>query len=181
MKEGCSPDDFEFIRIFMYDEHQSKCCDNAVFPSLKASQDLFRTISFYIQKEKLKDSLNNLSSWEILYGINEYLWRLFDITCKRNPRAKEVQERRIKDVIPEFLFVFYKDKIGIHTYLGGTYCKKMVYYKSDDGDKDNICNLIKILARYINDDVDKGQLLLGEEKNDHNTFIDWRWINKRKL
>lgn len=163
--------DYEFIRIVMYNERQSECCDNAVFPSLKASQDLFRTLSFYLNKE----NMNNKDKWESLCENNEKLWSLFDRTCNRNPKARAVREKRIADVVPEFLFVFYDKKIGIHTYLGGEYCKRRVDINSDEGNY--IIKLIKILAGYVDEDVDKGQLSLGEDQNEHNTFIDWEWVN----
>ena len=158
----------------MYDEQQSEIYDNAVFPSLKASQDLFRTLSFYLQKEKLIGNLNKKGKWEGFREINEKLWGLFDRTCKCNPRAREVRKKRIDNVVPEFLFVFYEEKIGIHTYLGGEYCKRRVDLNSNAGE--NIFELVKLLASYVDEDGDNGQLLLGEKQNEHNTYIDWEWV-----
>lgn len=174
LKSSGKLNDFEFIRIFMYDEQQSEIYDNAVFPSLKASQDLFRTLSFYLQKEKLIGNLNKKGKWEGFREINEKLWGLFDRTCKCNPRAREVRKKRIDNVVPEFLFVFYEEKIGIHTYLGGEYCKRRVDLNSNAGE--NIFELVKLLASYVDEDGDNGQLLLGEKQNEHNTYIDWEWV-----
>ena len=169
-------ENFEFIRIFMYDKHQRECCDNAVFPSLKASQDLFRTLSFYIQKEKLKNSLSLNCKWDEFNDANKVLWQLYDTFCETRPTARKVQNDRINNTVPEFLFVFYEDKIGIHTYLGGEYSRKTVKTESNVGD--SIRSLIKILADYVDKDSEKGKIEVGDQLNSRNTFIDWIWTPK---
>ena len=207
LKDNGELTDFEFVRIFIYDKKQRENYDNAVFPSMKASQDLFRTLSFYIQKEKLTDNHNkrnikkrictihqklkgltemrlsnnakkkkNDSQWEQLVSINRKLWGLFDRTCNRNPRARDARNKRIDNVIPEFIFVFYKNAIGIHTYLGGEYCQLRVEKETEAAN--NIIELIKILANHIQRDQDKCQLSLGEDRNDVNAYINWGWVTK---
>lgn len=184
LKEGSDLEKYEFVRVFMYDENQKKCCDNAIFPSLKASQDLFRTVSFYIQKEEIEKNLkskkidagSDKNNWEKLKRINNKLWSLFDDDCKTNKGVKKVQKNRIKKIVPEFLFVFYKNEVEIHSYLGGKYCKNRYSKVSDEGE--SIKELIKLLAEYINsnDDFIKGDLKLGKQENKYNTFIDWEWV-----
>jgi hypothetical protein len=184
LKEGSELEKYEFVRVFMYDEDQKKCCDNAIFPSLKASQDLFRTISFYIQKEEIEKKLksekiddgSDKNNWEKLKRINNILWSLFDDDCKTNKGVKIVQKNRIKKIVPEFLFVFYKNEVEIHSYLGGKYCKNRYLKESEEGK--SIKDLIKILAEYLNskEDFIKGDLKLGKQENKYNTFIDWEWV-----
>ena len=174
-------DSFEFIRFFIYDEKQERCCDQAIFPSLKASQDLFRTLSFYVQKEKLTKNLKSKTleegtEWDNYHSIIEELWSLYDDACRKDPEAKKVQRRRIKNTIPEFLFVFYQDGVEMHTFLAGHYWEldRMV-----GSDAERVYDLIKILAEYVNEDVKKGQLHLdGLQKNKKNTFINWKWVPK---
>lgn len=182
---------FEFIRFFIYDKDQGECCNKAVFPSLKASQDLFRTFSFYIQKEELKDSLSEqdwkeeppkilklgkeINKWDRLHEINKKILELYNRFCKKDYKAKEVQKDRIEKTIPEFLFVFYEDTIGIHTYLGGVYYR-IPKVRVDDDNGNLIKELIKLLTEYVDEDDNKGQLVLrGDQLNNKNTYIICKW------
>ena len=200
---------FEFIRFFIYDKNQKLSCDNAIFPSLKASQDLFRTFSYYIQKELLKESLENhviddnlesqtvkkntqdypkrivlggdkyKNKWQKYEAINKALWRLYDHNCVKLEDAKEVQKRRIKDTIPEFLFVFYEDGVEVHSYLAGHYWRKP---KMVEGDADLIRELISFLATYVKEDDKNGQLEMEDSQiNKKKTFITWKSLPKDSI
>lgn len=174
---------FEFIRFFIFDEHQNECCKDAIFPSLKASQDLFRTISFYIQKKELEESLgNNDNKWEEFREISNALWDLIGTKCKNNPCAMENLERRKVNVIPEFLLVFYDNKIAIHTYLGGKHyswdSKEDLRPEEKDKAEEKIRLFTKLLADYVSKGQN-GQLKIDQGKiNQNHTFIDWKWSSK---
>ena len=182
--------DFEFIRFFIYDKNQKDSCANAVFPSLKASQDLFRTFSFFIQKEDLVEKLSNepwealevyeklgeeKNKWERLKVINTKIYHLYDNICKGNKIKENVQNERIKNTIPEYLFIFYDNKIEIHSYFGGGY-RKIPPVGLNDTHGKIIKELIKMLAEYVDKDESKGQLNIdGTQINKNNTFINWKW------
>ena len=191
LKKGRVLKDFEFIRIFMYDKKQGVSYHNAVFPSLKASQDLFGNISFFIEKEKMKESLskecnessqertqseNKKNKWERFQEINKRLYELYNECCEKSKKAREVQKDRIENTVPEFLFVFGKNNIGIHTYLGGMYYPKEVKLRDVNGKL--IKELIKLMAEYVDEDKRKGQLWLEKTQiNKNHTFIYGTWSN----
>ena len=195
-------DGYEFIRFFIYDKNQEQSCNNAIFPSLKASQDLFRTLSYYLPKDSLKGYLQNTTieggqeskdvegkqangenqivlkgkkyknKWEQFCNINEALWHLYDKGCKDKRDAKEVQKRRIDGTIPEFLFVFYNRGIEIHTYLAGHYWKLS---RMKNKDAEIIKDLVSLLAEFVSKDKTYCQLVLeGNQINKRKTFINWK-------
>lgn len=192
LKRGTKLKDYEFIRIFMYDKIQEKSFDKTIFPSLKASQDLFRTPSFYIKRDNLEDDLKHGEleddkhqkyTIEQFHNYNKELWGYFKVYCKKNHNARKILSERIDKTIPEFLFVFYDRKIVIHTYLGGEHFDVEAEMKSDK--EKNIKELIKILAAYIDKDVDKKddkrQLYIDPKlRNRTNTFIDCIYVNPKK-
>ena len=195
-------DGYEFIRFFIYDKNQEQSCNNAIFPSLKASQDLFRTLSYYLPKDSLKGYLQNTTieggqeskdvegkqangenqivlkgkkyknKWEQFCNINEALWHLYDKGCKDKRDAKEVQKRRIDGTIPEFLFVFYNRGIEIHTYLAGHYWKLS---RMKNKDAEIIKDLVSLLAEFVSKDKSYCQLVLERNQiNKRKTFINWK-------
>ena len=192
LKNKNETEGFEFIRFFIYDKDQNDCCRKAVLPSLKASQDLFRTYSFYIRREKLESNLKNRDEWNKFRRINEQIWNLYQVYCEDFQDAKTVLERRIDDTTPEFLFIFYEDGIGIHTYIAGHYWPLTISFSAEQEDQtrsgeqsdtikvtDSIKELIKILAEYVSQDELGGQMGLEDsETNKKNAFINWGWAPK---
>ena len=171
------PKSFEFIRFFLYDEHQGECCERVVFPSLKASQDLYGIHSFYVPKENLINF--NEENWNLFQKYNTDLWTLYGEIFKNREDVMAVKDERIKNTIPEFLFVFYDHQVEIHTYLGGEY-KPLTFdwdveaqkVETEESVGTKIQELIRILADYIVEDNNCGQLVLTpKQENQKNTYI----------
>ena len=164
--------DFQFVRFFLYDENQRDCCKSAVLPSLKASQDLFRTLSFYI----LKENIQTEHYWNSFKEKVNSIWDLFG-----DENKSDVLKRRKEKTIPEFLVLFFSDgHIEIHTYLDGYHIKKDTNLSSDSyvGNKNlknfkAIKDLISYMAKYEIDNGDDLKDLDEKKKNYRNTFIDW--------
>lgn len=162
-------DEFQFVRFFLYDKEQRDSCISSVFPSLKASQDLFRTLSFFI----LKESIQKNKDWDEFKDIVASIWDLF-------PGEKVIDIRKEK-TIPEFLVLYFQDNhVEIHSYFGGKH--KYIdnkagseNYVGDDklNDFDKIMRLIAIMAIHVSEKGDDLRDLDEKKKNHLNTFIDW--------
>lgn len=177
---------FEFIRFFMFTNEQKESCENVVFPSLKAAQDLFRTHSFYINKDNMKYNMGG--NWGDFSEVVRRLWSLFDETPVNNGR-KAVLDIRKKEVIPEFLLLYFDEKIEIQSYLNGIPVKKEIKkntkYKAwikkdcDYGDiiiMEDISKLVSSIAYYVKDkEYQDDTAFMNNEilVNNYNAFIDW--------
>lgn len=183
---------FEFIRIFMFTEDQNKSCENAVFPSLKASQDLFRTHSFYINKDMMKTRQE--IDWDSFSDAVKRLWSIFDkTTINDDGKAKEILKTRKKEIIPEFLLLYYDNKIELLSYLGGVPVREPImpdkkYREVIADDKCNyldkrinedIIEMLSWLKLYIKKRECKNDLNFEnntEMVNNNNAFIDWEMV-----
>jgi hypothetical protein len=124
LKEKKDLENFEFIRFFIFNKEQEYCLKDTVFPSLKASQDLFRIKSFFIQDDKLK--LNLKTEYRTYLSFIDDIWDRIAQHHNFNPADEEqkkiisiIENRKLKH-IPEFLILFKKNKeIIIHTYISG--------------------------------------------------------------
>jgi len=121
-------EDFQFIRFLIFSETQEECLKDTVFPSLKASQDLFRIHSFFIRQDKIASRLEDKYQ-EYINSVN-IIWDRFISNYRPTPKSKfknvvDIRKGNVKEnvqgnVIPEFLILFKKnEKIEIHTYING--------------------------------------------------------------
>lgn len=178
--------EFEFIRFFMFTKSQKESCENTVFPSLKAAQDLFRTHSFYINKGIMKERMDD--KWGDFGEVVKRLWSLFDETPV-DKGGKAVLDKRKKEIIPEFLFLYYDNKIVVQSYLNGVpvkeEVKKSTKYKTkikrnchygDYKIMDDISKLVSSLASYVRDkDYQDDSAFMNNANmvNNNNAFLDW--------
>jgi len=159
---------FEFVRFFLYNKEQKECCENTVFPSLKAAQDLFNTQSYFIQKDA--ESFNSYIQQNYSYNsLVQSIWTLF----KKHNFAKEYNSRiesRIASNSPEFLVLFKKSKIIIYTYINGE-----AFFEEEKYNDSNVTKLIQHLATYIKNNNYHDDWECPEEKmiNNKASFLDW--------
>lgn len=178
LKEKKSLNNFEFIRFFIFTEQQKECLEKTVFPSLKASQDLFRIKSFFLLKENIEKQLKG-KGFPIYKGYVEALWDRIVAQCpNKDEKMTDIVEMRKKNTIPEFLILCKKDKtVVIHTYIHGKpYCVKL---KNNVHDVDNDYEAVKTIIAYLADcrlKNDKCDWLPSQSKENLNTsksYIDW--------
>lgn len=171
--------DFHFCRFFLYDKKEKDFLQKAVFPSLKASHDLFNIKSFFIDKDTIKENLEN--GKENLLGDYEEHVRLVWEKISQQERNKtksfnNVIKTRKKDCTPEFLILFKEDDnskryVKIHTFVNGK-----PYFIRFDEDDTNETRGYKIIQTIISDlakSVDKTNRYIPEPLNTKNSYIEW--------
>lgn len=168
---------FEFVRFFLYTNKQKESCENTVFPSLKASQDLFNTYSFFIQKDK--GHLDNAKDINNYKSCVKSIWTLFNNEDVINKKQYKYRiETRIEDVSPEFLFLFKEDNIVIYTYINGE-----AYLRTESYSSSKAIKLINYLANYLleknkasstDEVIDDWSLEGGQDRvNNIASYLDW--------
>ena len=174
---------FEFIRFILFNNEHYDCLHDSVFPSLKASQDLFKIKSYFLNYEKIKNntgkniyenySKNVKDLWDIILKIKENKRELhneFEV-------FKEIVSKRKENILPEFLLLYKKNgDIILHTYLAGN--DERVHFKK--GDKiyyDNVLvllnNIISFLASYRLKNNTDDWVPNDRNFNSKKSYIDW--------
>jgi hypothetical protein len=109
-------DRFAFVRFILYSDEDYDCLGNTVFPSLKASQDLFGVKSFFISKKEINTALNGRA---LLYrGYIDTIWNTIKDLAD-DAEFRNIIEERSENLIPEFLLLYKENSIKIHTYVNG--------------------------------------------------------------
>lgn len=177
--------EFDFLRFFLYkNSEERECLENTVFPSLKASHDLFRMKTYFNQRDDIDSRLYTSNQLEDFRGHINFLW---DEISKQNHSEsfKEIINKRKKDYIPEFLFLFKtnKDKQGnfihsvaVHTFVDGIPC--FVDYREGDA-SNNGYQIVQSLISYIahgiqNAGIGQQYIPAGSYLNTENSYIDWK-------
>lgn len=187
---------FEFVRFFMFTDAQNKSCENAVFPSLKAAQDLFRTHSFYINKDCIKTEKTQSENWKEFSAVVTRLWSLFEDTAFIDDgiEAQNVIVTRKKEIIPEFLFLYYNNKVEMRSYLDGNPVKveikkntKYSQYFKKCFKKSQVVKRRKYIKKYnygdkfVISDIDKLVSLLASYVKDNEYQDDSTFINNNHM
>lgn len=138
---------FEFVRFLIFDNEQKDYLEHSVFPSLKASQDLFRIKSFFIQNDNFQKNLG--AEYETYIGIINEIWDRIKINnVIIDDKAIKIINKRKEKHIPEFLILFKKNsEVVIHTYINGKAYKTPFINGKDDVNSDN--SAIKLLVAYL--------------------------------
>jgi hypothetical protein len=169
--------EFEFVRFILFSEEQKDCLKHTVFPSLKATQDLFRIKSFFLQNDKIKENLK--SEYDIYTGFINALWdRIIEHHKFEDSKILEIIKRRKEKHIPEFLILFKKNKqVIIHTYINGNPYQTPLnnHSKGVNSDYAAATNLIAYLAncRLQKENCDWFPTTTEKNLNSKNTYIDW--------
>jgi len=162
--------DKEFVRFLIFTEKQKECLQDTVFPSLKASQDLFRIKSFFIQKDNIKNKLAKKDYLSYKKCV-EIIWEEIN---KENPTSSpqfaKILNNRKNGVIPEFLILFKgNEEIMVHTYINGS----PYYAKLNSENKDIVKELIAYLAKYRLKNRRCDWIPSGEKLNTTKSYIEW--------
>lgn len=119
LKQRKNTTSFEFIRFLIFTEEQKKCLKNTIFPSIKASQDLFRINSFFLQKDQIENSLAAEYATYLRF-ITEIWERIKNYHTIEDDESLNVIKKREDEHIAEFLILFKNEnKVIIHTYING--------------------------------------------------------------
>jgi hypothetical protein len=182
---------FEFVRFIIYTDKQEECLGRTVFPSLKASQDLFRIKSFFFNKKGIKAKLNN--RYNTYEGAIKTIWGKF---LDDYPREGKLFKKRINErinekednIIPEFLLLFKDENgdcpISIHTYVNGKPYNVKIE-KSDTTHIDIIKVMLSLLAEcYVEQDKSNSKPSCKHENlNTQFSYICWEdeedWKNQQ--
>ena len=177
LNERLDLSEFEFVRFILFSEEQKDCLKHTVFPSLKATQDLFRIKSFFLQNDKIKENLK--SEYDVYTGFINALWdRIIEHHKFEDSKILEIINRRKIKHIPEFLILFKKNKqVIIHTYINGKPYQTPLnnHSKGVNSDYSAATNLIAYLAncRLQKETCDWFPTTTEKTLNSKNTFIDW--------
>lgn len=167
-------ENFDFFRFFFYDEGQEQCLQNTVFPSLKASHDLFNIKSYFNKIEDIKCRLD--TQIDLFCECVDFLWEAINSqNLLRTPEFKNVIEKRKRNHTPEFLFLFKTVNIRtvtVHTFVDGN-PYFVVFNENDDGYQRSQ-TLVSLIARSVRDTGIVGQYIpVNNYLNTRNSYIEW--------
>lgn len=174
------PVSYEFIRFFLYNGEQEDCLSETIFPSLKASQDLFRLNSFFINKDKIKSHLTADDYNSYNEGISRVWKKIIDANNIQDKESIDIVNRRIKEEIPEFLILFKSNLAIVHTYVNGIPLRTIVGNTEENAINyySTLKNMISYLAKYERNKIACKKIDWFPKETEHllnskNSFIDW--------
>jgi len=174
---------FHFFRFFLYDGTQKDCFEKNVFPSLKASQDLFGIKSFFNEIEKIKNELQNGTENHLgdYYAHIDFIW---DEIAKREttPSFRKVINERKSKHLPEFLILFKtkEDENGslvyyatVHTFVNGN--PYSIEFIKDPTNQLRGYTIVQSLVSYLAKSVKNTEKYAPEDEflNTKNSYIKW--------
>ncbi|GHT29229.1 hypothetical protein FACS189432_08250 [Bacteroidia bacterium] len=170
---------FDFFRFFLYDGKQKECLETTVFPSLKASHDLFNIKSYFNQRGDIENRLKERNQLGDFYAHIDFLWNEIG-KQKFSKSFREVIDKRKKEHLPEFLFLFKETDedrsihtVTVHTYVDGN--PYFVEYK-ESPTSNNGYQKVQSLVSYIAQSVyDTTEQYIPAEKylNTKKSYIKW--------
>jgi hypothetical protein len=170
--------DFDFLRFFLYNGEQKECLENTVFPSLKASHDLFKMKSYFNQ---IKDIDNKLEKENRLGDFRAHIDFLWDEIAKQNLATafRKIINKRKKEHWPEFLFLFKNTdeqnihSVTVHTFVDGS--PYFVEYK-ESATSNNGYQIVQSLVSYIAKSVYETDPYIpaGRYLNTNKSYIEWQ-------
>lgn len=175
--------DFDFFRFFIYDREQKECLEKTVFPSLKASHDLFNIKSYFNQKEQIEESLRNNNKLPDFYAHIEFLWNEMDTKNKSSVSDyiafKKIINKRKDDHSPEFLFLFKSHdanirSVTVHTFVDG---KPYHVEYEENATNNNGYQIIQSLVSHIAQSVqciEEQYIPTGSHLNTSKSCLEWR-------
>jgi hypothetical protein len=172
--------DFDFFRFFLYDGQQRVCLANTVFPSLKASHDLFQMKSYFNQREEIERILETQNKLGDFYAHIDFLWDEISKQSLSDDFLRIINKRK-KDHLPEFLFLFKKnDDTDIHSVTAHTFIDGIPYFveyrESDIGNNgyQKVQSLISYIAQSVQDIGINGQCVpAGRYLNNEKSYLEW--------
>lgn len=172
--------EFEFFRFFLYDGQQRACLSNTVFPSLKASHDLFQMKSYFNQREEIERILKLKNKLGDYYAHIDFLWDEISNQNLSDDFTRIINKRKEKH-LPEFLFLFKtienseNHSVTVHTFIDGI--PYFVEYEESDRGNDGyqqIQSLISYIAQSIQDIGIVGQYVpAGRYLNTEKSYLKW--------
>jgi hypothetical protein len=171
---------FDFFRFFLYDGKQRESLVDTVFPSLKASHDLFQMKSYFNQKEDIKNKLpkNTLSDY---HAHIDFLWDEIIHNNRVDDFKTKLIDNRKKEHLPEFLFLFKTNpcknihSVTVHTFVEGYPCS-VEYRESKESNSgyQRIQSLISYIATGVKDIGINGQYIpTVTDLNTRNSHLEW--------
>ena len=182
LSQNKKPSGFEFIRFILFNDEHYKCLHDSVFPSLKASQDLFKIKSYFLNYENVKKSTSENDYKTYSKNVNN-LWDIILNIKKRKTELhneidifKEIVNKRKENVLPEFLLLYKSNgEIILHTYIAGR--DERVHFKKSNNNYQEVSlhlnNIIKFLASYRLKNGDDDWNPNESNFNSKKSYIDW--------
>ena len=168
--------EFDFFRFFLYDGKEKDCLENTVFPSLKASHDLFKMKSYFNQRNEIENKLKTDNQLGVFHGHIDFLW---DEIAKQNLSGafRKVIDKRKEEHKPEFLFLFKMDgrnirSVTVHTFVDGK--PYFVEYR-ESLTSNNGYQIVQSLVSYIAQSIQGTEQYMpaGEYLNTKKSYIEW--------
>jgi hypothetical protein len=171
---------FDFFRFFLYNGEQRESLENTVFPSLKASHDLFKMKTYFNQRTDIENQLSASNRLDDFYGHINFLW---DEIARQNlsDAFRKIIDKRKKEHIPEFLFLFKTieepniHSVTVHTFVDGV--PYFVEYR-ESATNNNGYQIVQSLVSYIaqgiqNAGIAQQYIPAGRYLNANKSYIDW--------
>ncbi|GHT08472.1 hypothetical protein FACS189426_04180 [Bacteroidia bacterium] len=162
-----SLNEFDFFRFFIYKQDDETSLKHLIFPSLKASHDLFGIKSFFTKNETIKNYLGTTEYDQYCENIN-LIWE--DIkNLNDSPAFRNIIDIRMSDHTPEFLVLFKVGRVIIHTFVEGTPYRRQ--YFDDDPLYSTIRALISTISRVVRNSAQ--YIPPQNHLNTKNSYIEW--------
>jgi hypothetical protein len=171
---------FDFFRFFLYDEQQRACLVNTVFPSLKASHDLFQMKSYFNPTSAIRQRLNTMNKLNDFDAHINFLWDEISMQNLSDDFQKIINKRK-NEHMPEFLFLFKSTEnsdihsVTVHTFVDGI-PYSVEYRESDIGNNgyQKVQELITYIAQSVHDIGIIGQYIpAGRYLNTEKSYLRW--------
>jgi hypothetical protein len=173
---------FDFFRFFLYDGEKRVCLEKNVFPSLKATHDLFGIKSFFTEINEIESELRN-GTENHLGDYHAHIDFIWDEISKQDtsPSFRRVINERKSNHWPEFLILFKTKEnetnptccVTVHTFVNGK--PYSIEFVKDSTNHLRGYTIVQSLISYLAKSVKNTPKYAPQDEflNTKNSYIKW--------